>query len=161
MPGRQERVAVAIRKEIAQTVLSEMRDPRLAMVTITSATVSRDLTQARVFVSALGGAAELNEAIEAMNAAKGFIRSKIGPRLGLRVVPDVHFVADDSAAKAQRLERIFREDAAGFAPIDTPLVLEDIADDEDDLDDEDLDDELDDDDDDDEDHDEDEDEDDE
>lgn len=130
MAGRQDRVAVAIRKEVAQCVLSEMRDPRLALVTITNATVSRDLTQARVFVSALGGADELAAALEAIEAARGFIRTRIGGRLGLRVVPDLHFVADDSAAKAQRLEKIFREDAAGFAPIDAKLDEDD--DDEDD-----------------------------
>jgi ribosome-binding factor A len=116
MSGRQERVASAIRKEIATLVLSEMRDPRLALVTITNATVSRDLTLARVFVSVMGGDAERAAAVEALSEAKGFVRSRLAPRLGLRVVPDFQFVPDDSAAKAQRLDKIFKAEEGEFGP---------------------------------------------
>jgi ribosome-binding factor A len=116
MSGRQERVATAVRKEVASLVLTAMRDPRLAKVTITNATISRDLTHARVFVSVLGSADELRAAVDALTDACGFVRGRIGPRLGLRVVPDLHFVPDDSAARAQALERIFREDGAAFGP---------------------------------------------
>jgi ribosome-binding factor A len=130
MSGRQEKVATAIRKEVAMLILNEMRDPRLAMVTVTTATVSRDLTQARVFVSVFGDAAELEAAVEALRDATGFMRSRLAPRLGLRVVPDLHFVGDDSAAKAQRLDKIFKEQEAEFPP--APPGDDADADDEDD-----------------------------
>jgi len=123
-------VATAIRKEVAMLILNEMRDPRLAMVTVTTATVSRDLTQARVFVSVFGDAAELEAAVEALRDATGFMRSRLAPRLGLRVVPDLHFVGDDSAAKAQRLDKIFKEQEAEFPP--APPGDDADADDEDD-----------------------------
>lgn len=137
MSGRQDRVAVAIRKEVASLILLGMRDPRLAKVTITNATVSRDLTQARVYVSVLGDKAALDAAVEALTSAAGFVRSKVGPKLGLRAVPEFMFVGDDSAAKAQRLDKIFKEHEAEFGPVPVAPKLVDVDDLEDDEDDED------------------------
>ena len=137
MSGRQDRVAVAIRKEVASLILFEMRDPRLAKVTITNATVSRDLTQARVYVSVLGDQAALDAAVEALTSAAGFVRSKVGPKLHLRTVPDFVFVPDDSAAKAQRLDKIFKEHEAEFGPIEAKPKLVDVDDLDDDDDDDD------------------------
>jgi len=144
MSGRQDRVAVAVRKEVASLILFEMRDPRLAKVTITNATISRDLTQARVYVSVHGDAAALEAAVEALTAAAGFVRSKVGPKLHLRTVPDFVFVGDDSAAKAQRLDKIFKEHEAEFGPIEptpkpTLVDSDDLVDEDDDEDDDVLD----------------------
>ncbi|HAZ63600.1 MAG TPA: 30S ribosome-binding factor RbfA [Armatimonadetes bacterium] len=123
MTARQNRVAAAIHREVATLIQTEMRDPRLAKVTITNATVSRDLTQARVFVSVLGERPELDAAVEALTDAAGFVRSKVGPRLRLRTVPNFTFVPDDSAARAQRLDAIFREHQAEFGtPVDQDLA---------------------------------------
>lgn len=112
MAGRQERVALAIRKEIANLVLMRMRDPRLSQVTITGAEVSRDWSVARVFVSALGDEQKLRDAVDALNEAAGYVRRQIAPKLTLRQIPELHFEADDTARKAQRLEQIFREHEA-------------------------------------------------
>ncbi len=114
MSQRQDRVAAAIRKEVANLLLTQMRDPRVALATVTGAEVSRDWSVAKVYVSALGEQAELDAAIEALNAAAGFVRTQIAGKLTIRHMPELIFLPDDTARKAQRLEQIFREDSEGF-----------------------------------------------
>lgn len=110
MAGRQIRVETAMRKEIANLMLYKMRDPRLAQATITGVKVSRDWSQAQVFVSSLGEEAELRAAVEALNSAAGFVRHQIAPALTLRQMPELEFLPDDTARKAQRLEQILRDE---------------------------------------------------
>lgn len=110
MPGRQDRVNAAIRKEIGELLLYHMTDPRLQHVTVTSVSVTRDWSFAKVYVSTLGDEAQLRDAVEALNKAAGFVRTQIAPRLTLRHVPQLQFYGDDTARKAQRLEQIFREE---------------------------------------------------
>lgn len=110
MSGRQDRVNQALRKEIANLVLYEMRDPRLAQATITGVEVTRDFSLAKVYVSALGDEAALASAVEALNDAAGYVRHQIAPHLSLRQTPELHFYGDDTARKAARLEQILRED---------------------------------------------------
>lgn len=112
MAGRQDRVAGEIRKLVAELVLYEMRDPRLENVTVTAAEVSRDWTLAKVYVSRLGEAEALAEAVACLNDAAGYVRRKIAPELRLRHIPELRFIGDDTARKAQRLEDILREDMA-------------------------------------------------
>lgn len=114
MSTRRERVAAAIRRSIAELVLYEMRDPRLAQATITAVSVSRDLAVAKVYVSALGDEAALRAAVQALADAAGWVRRRIAPELSLRQVPELVFYPDDSAARAQRLDRLFREEAREF-----------------------------------------------
>ncbi len=110
MPGRQDRVNAAIRKEIGELLLYQMTDPRLAHVTVSSVSVSRDWSVAKVYVSTLGDEAALRDAVEALNKAAGFVRTQIAPRLTLRQIPQLQFLGDDTARKAQRLDQIFREE---------------------------------------------------
>ncbi|MBI2299139.1 MAG: 30S ribosome-binding factor RbfA [Armatimonadetes bacterium] len=120
MTGRQIRVAAAIRREIAELVLLRMRDPRLAQVTITGVEVSRDFSVAKVFVSRLGDDEARREAVAALNDAAGFVRRSIAPLLQLRTVPELQFRPDDTAARAQHLETLFRSDADEFGAEPTP-----------------------------------------
>lgn len=109
MSARLAKVATAIRKEIATLVLNEMRDPRLAMATITDVRVSRDLMHAKVAVSVLGDQDALEAAVACLNSAAGFVRRELAQRVPIRQMPQLEFIADDTAAKAQRLEQLFRE----------------------------------------------------
>lgn len=108
MSARMAKVAAALRKEIATLVLNEMRDPRLTMATITDVRVTRDLMFAKVAVSVLGDRAALDAAVECLNGAAGFVRRELAQRIPIRQMPQLEFIADDTAAKAQRLEELFR-----------------------------------------------------
>lgn len=106
---RPERVAQLMRREIAGILESEMRDPRLSsMVSVTDVEVARDLSFARVYVSVLAEGGERLRVLAALQDASGFVRHELGPRLGLREVPGLRFVFDDSLEKGARVDAILR-----------------------------------------------------
>ena len=120
---RPERVAHMMRREIADILENKLRDPRLgSMVSITDVEVTQDLSFARVYVSTLHGGAERERLLEALQSAAGFVRHELRPRLGLREVPEVRFVFDDSIERGARVDEILRKIEKG-----EPLEDEDEA----------------------------------
>ena len=107
---RPERVGQLMRREIAEILEHRLRDPRLAsMVSITDVEVSHDLSFARVFVSTLHSGPERERVLATLQAAAGFVRHELRPRLGLREVPEVRFVFDDSIERGARVDEILRK----------------------------------------------------
>lgn len=116
MSRRTERVNVLLRQKLSEIITLEMKDPRLTpMVTITEVGVSRDLKRAKVFTSVLGSSEEGKAAVEALNAASGFLRRELLARLSLKSVPFLSFVSDDSIEKGsyllQRINEVRSEDS--------------------------------------------------
>ena len=106
---RQRRVGELLRSEISDIVHRELRDPRLhGLVTITGVRVSVDLAHARVCVSVYGTEQEASESLSALRDAAAYIRGVLYKRLDIRRVPELHFVLDETAEKAQRIESIVR-----------------------------------------------------
>lgn len=103
---RSERVADLVRAEISRLVLIEAHDPVLRTVTITDVVMPADLRSARVYFSALGGDAERDAALEALDRASGFLRREVGRRCQLRFAPELHFFADRSIERGARIEEI-------------------------------------------------------
>src|SRR5215467_13142353 len=91
---RLARVAEAIREVAAETILFELHDPRVKMVTVTRAEVSGDLQHAKVYVSVMGSESEQKLTLRGLRHAAGFIQSKLAKRLQTRFTPLVHFVLD-------------------------------------------------------------------
>ena len=126
MPGdsrRSERVAAAIREEVATFLRVGAKDPRLkGFVTVTEVEVTRDLRHANVFVSVRGSDADTKATFEGLNSVAAHLRSRLGKSLGLRNAPEVHFKADQSVQYAGRIEELLQqvreETAAGDASTD-------------------------------------------
>ncbi len=117
MTGRRpERLAEAIREEVAQLVSFELKDPRIGLVTVTRVEVSRDLGHARVHVGILGGEAERKKALQALRSASGFVRRELSQRLGIRQVPEVDFRYDKGMEATERVARLLEEDRTRSAP---------------------------------------------
>ena len=95
MSRRSEQVAEEIRRHVSALLLTEMRDPRVGMATVTAVEVSNDLKYARVYVSILGGEEE-RESLAALRKATGFLRMELGKRMVLRYLPELRFEADRS-----------------------------------------------------------------
>ena len=106
---RPEKVAHLMRREVAEILQQKLRDPRVsAMVSVTDVEVTHDLSFARVFVSIMGTPAERASTLEALAHAAGFVRHELGNRLGLREVPEVRFVHDDSLDRGARVEDLLK-----------------------------------------------------
>jgi len=86
-PHRLARVSEVIREVASETILFELRDPRVKAVTVTRAEVSGDLQHAKVYVSVMGTEAEQNRALKALNHAAGFVQSRLGERMRPRWIP--------------------------------------------------------------------------
>ena len=107
---RPERVGQMMRREIADILEHRLRDPRLgSMLSITDVEVTQDLSFARVYVSTLQAGDERERLLEALKAAAGFVRHELRPRLGLREVPEVRFLFDDSIERGARVDEILRK----------------------------------------------------
>jgi ribosome-binding factor A len=107
-PKRPERVGELIRAELSAMIRSDLHDPAIGFVTITSVQMSGDLRTARIYFSCLGEAAEFDKVREGFDRAAGWLRREIGRRCRLRYAPELHFFPDRSAETGARIEQILR-----------------------------------------------------
>jgi ribosome-binding factor A len=116
---RPEKVANLMRREVADILQQKLRDPRIsAMVSVTDVEVTQDLSFARVFVSIMGDPGEREATLHALVHAAGFVRRELSPRLGLREVPEVRFVHDESLQRGARVEELLKRIHEGKPPED-------------------------------------------
>ncbi|MGM0702050.1 30S ribosome-binding factor RbfA [Halomonas faecis] len=108
---RTDRVGDQLQKELAVLIQREIKDPRLGMVTVSGVTVSRDLGYADVYVTLLGEEtpAHVQENLQVLRRASGFLRSQIARRIKLRHVPELRFHFDESVVRGQRLSSLIDE----------------------------------------------------
>lgn len=106
---RPEQVAELVRQVVSDALLTEVRDPRIGMVTVTRVVVSPELSWAMVYVSVMGDEAEKVRALEGLESAAGFFRSKLGRSLSTRVVPEVKFELDRGLEHAARINALLAE----------------------------------------------------
>lgn len=103
---RPEQLAETLRQVISDALTREVRDPRVGFVTITSVLVSNDLSHARVLVSVPGEDVEKTRAIEGLQSAAGFLRSRAARTLTTRSVPELHFELDRGLEHAARINEL-------------------------------------------------------
>ena len=112
---RLERVSEAIREVASETILFELRDPRVQGVTVTRAEVSGDLQHAKIYVSVMGSPKEQQLCLHGLRHAAGFLQSKLARRLQTRFTPIVHFVLDEGVKKSIEMTRLINEALAQSA----------------------------------------------
>jgi ribosome-binding factor A len=105
-PARVRRHAERVRELVASVVRTQIKDPRLGMITITDARLTADLREATVFYTVLGGAAAHMGTAAALESAKGLLRSTVGKALGLRHSPSLAFVLDDVTEHANHIDEL-------------------------------------------------------
>ena len=112
--SRTDRVAEQIQQELAVLIQREVKDPRLGMVTVSSASVSRDMAYAEVYVTVLGqdDPVVIRENMQILKHAAGFLRSQLARRMSLRHVPELRFHYDESIARGQQLSSLINEAVA-------------------------------------------------
>src|SRR5687768_858263 len=103
---RLARVAEAIREVASETILFELKDPRVKGVTVTRAEVSADLQHAKIFVSVMGSEGEQKLCLRGLKHATGFVQAKLAKRLQTRFTPAVTFVLDAGVKKSIEMTRL-------------------------------------------------------
>ena len=143
-PARIRRHAERIRELVASAVRTQVKDPRLGMLTITDARITGDLREATVFYTVLGDAEEKADTAAALDSAKGLLRSTVGKALGLRHSPSLAFVLDDVQDHAKEIDELLalaqhadaevqrRAAGATFAGDPQPYKVDHVEDDDED-----------------------------
>lgn len=106
-PGRGQRVAEQIARDLAEIIPLEVRDPRVGLVTITGCEITPDYAHARVFFTVIGS--ETGPCQAGLNAAAGMLRGKIFKKLRIHTVPTLHFVHDTSVERGFEIDRVIDE----------------------------------------------------
>lgn len=117
--SRTRRLGEQIQRELAQLIQQELQDPRLGMVTVSAVEVSRDLSNAKVFITVLGENADVDASLKVLNKAAGFLRHELGQRLIMRSLPNLRFVYDASLERGNRLSSLI-DQAMAADKKDTP-----------------------------------------
>jgi ribosome-binding factor A len=103
---RPERLAEALREEIAEVVGFEMEDPRLQSVTVTDVQVVENLRDAKVFVLVDGNEQGIKDTMKSLQRASTFVRQQVAMNLNLRHVPHLHFVRDTAEENVTRIDEL-------------------------------------------------------
>lgn len=119
MSQRTDRLGDLLRTELAELMRREMRDPRVALATVTAVEVTADLRHARVKVSALGDEPARAATMEALVHARGFLRRELAHRLNLRITPELRFELDRGPEHSQRIADLLHSLGSVAAAEDT------------------------------------------
>lgn len=95
------RINGEVQKELSAIIRDEIKDPRIHPFTsVTNVFVAPDLKTCKVYISVLGDEAALDETIEGLKSAEGYIRRCLAKNVNLRNTPELTFIPDTSIAYA-------------------------------------------------------------
>ena len=106
---RANRVSEAIKREVSVMLTQEVKDPGIHFTTVTAVETTDDLRHAKIFVSILGDEKTRQETMDGLERAKGFLRSELGHRLGLRYTPEIQFRLDTSLDHAMKIKGLLNQ----------------------------------------------------
>ena len=116
---RSDRLAEAIRTEVATFLGGGAKDPRIVgFVTVTGVETTRDMRHAVVFVSVLGTASEREATLAGLASLAGHLRGQLGRVLHLRLAPALEFRIDESVQRAARIDALLNQVRDGGAASD-------------------------------------------
>lgn len=117
MSDRMRRVSESVREVVAEGV-RQLKDPRIGLVTVTGVEVTRDLQEARVYVSVLGGENKRRDTLRGLESAKGVLQARINNELSLRRTPQLTFQYDETVERGVRMTKLIDELAADLPPVE-------------------------------------------
>ncbi len=110
--SRKDRVSEQIRRELAELIRTELKDPRVGMISITDVEVTADYAHAKIFFSSLAGSENLTAVMTGLEKASGFLRRELGKRIRIHTTPQLHFVFDHSLERGADLSKLIQEAVA-------------------------------------------------
>ena len=110
MPSRRVmKAAEAIREVVSMAILTDLNDPRVRDVTVTSVEVSPDMRQAKIHVSIMGDETKQNLSLRGLESAAGFLQSKVAKRIDTRYTPRLTFMLDLGVKRSIAISKILQE----------------------------------------------------
>lgn len=108
--SRNKRVAEEIKKTASEIINNELKDPRIeGLISVTRVFVSKDLRNAKIFLSIYGTELAKARTLEGIKSAEGFIRRRIANKIYLRYVPELTFKLDESIEYGVHISKILQD----------------------------------------------------
>ena len=108
MAFKRERMEKILGRESSSIIFQEIKDERIKFVTITKVNLTNDLSIATVLYTVFGNENQVNSSIDALNDAKGFIKTILSKKLEVRKIPELKFKYDESFEHGNKIEEILR-----------------------------------------------------
>lgn len=119
------RIAGEMQRAIAEIIRSDMKDPRIPVVTsVTKVKLTKDLQFAKIYISMFGTPEEKKAGINCLKSSAGFIRTMLGKRMIIRQLPQLNFVIDNSVEEGAAMSKIIDEVIASGKTAATPETTE-------------------------------------
>ena len=110
MPGRGQRVADQIQRDLSELIALELKDPRVGMITLTEVQLTPDYAHAKVFFTTLVDNPEaIKNTLAGLHNASGYLRNQLGKRVTIHTLPELHFVYDTSTSRGAALSKLIDE----------------------------------------------------
>ncbi len=111
--SRAQRIAEQLQRELAQLIQQEVKDPRLGLVTVNGAKISRDLSYADIYITVMGSYEEVQAqaevSVKILNRAAGFLRGRVAQLIKLRAVPQLRFHYDSSVVRGNYMASLIEQ----------------------------------------------------
>ena len=90
-------------------ILTQVRDPRVQDVTVTSVEMAPDMRNAVVHVSVMGSPAKQELALRGLASSAGFLQAQLAERIDTRYTPRLAFKLDAGVKRSIEIARMLDE----------------------------------------------------
>lgn len=115
---RARRLSGRIKQIVATVLETQVKDPRLGMVTITDVRLTGDLHDATIFYTVFGDDEERVASAAALESATGVVRSEVGRQTGVRFTPTITFILDALPDSAKHIDELLAVAAVQDAQVE-------------------------------------------
>ncbi|MCJ7618066.1 MAG: 30S ribosome-binding factor RbfA [Desulfobacterales bacterium] len=105
---RSDRIGDHIQRVLSDLLQKDIKDPRLEMVIITDVKLSHDLRKASIYFTT-SARKNIDRAMEGFKSAHGYVKRILAGHLGLRYMPDIEFLYDESFDYASRIDKLLKD----------------------------------------------------
>ncbi len=102
---RGERVAEQVRRDLADLIRTELKDPRVGMISLTDVELTPDYAHAKVYFTTLNDE-HLEDIERGLKRAAGFLRRELGKRIHIHTLPELHFIYDSSIERGASMSQL-------------------------------------------------------
>jgi len=107
--SRSERVNEQIRRDLAEIIRSELKDPRIGMISLTGVEVTPDYAHATVFFTTMTDRSAVDTILAGLKKSAGFLRVQLGKRIKIHQIPELHFKFDESLERGIELSQLIEQ----------------------------------------------------
>ena len=107
--ARADRVNEQIRRDLAEIIRTELKDPRIGMISLTSVEVTADYAHASVYFTSMTDRTAVPTILAGLKKSAGFLRLQLGKRIKIHQIPELHFKFDESLERGISLSALIEE----------------------------------------------------